>query len=77
MTEQQYSDLKALVNSPGWRQVSEYIEKQIKSLQVNLEWQQFESLSQVSLIQGKLQAFRAVLAYPGTRCEAWEKKQEG
>lgn len=76
MTEQQYSDLVSLSNSPGWRLLCEYTERQIKSLQSDLERQQFESLSQVALIQGKIQAFRAVLAYPGTRCEAWEKKQE-
>ena len=75
ITGQQYSDLKALGSHPGWRVAVEYMEGQIKGLQVDLERKEFTGLGQVALLQGKLQAYRNLLDYPRTRCEEWEKKK--
>lgn len=76
MTEKQYQDLKMLANSPGWKLMKEYLEKQIAGLQIDLERKTFGDLSEVALIQGKIQAFRAALEYPDTRLKQYEKKQE-
>jgi len=74
LNEQQYQDLQDLIRTPGWRMVAEHIEKQIAGLLIDLERKEFENLSEVALIQGKIRAFRAVLGYPGTRLESFEKK---
>lgn len=74
MNDQQYSELQYLVNSPGWQLVADHIQAQIKSLQVDLERGKFKSLDQVTLVQGKLQAYRSVLELPDTRIRAWQKK---
>jgi len=76
MTEQQYQNLKMLVSSPGWRLLREYLEKQIAGLQIEWERKTFRELSEVALLQGEIQAFRAVLDYPETRLKQYEKKQE-
>lgn len=76
MNEQQYQNLKLLANSPGWKQFKEYLEKQIARLQIDLERKTFGNLSEVALLQGKIQSFRAALDYPETRLKQYEKKQE-
>lgn len=76
MTEQEYHNLEMLVRTPGWKMVSEYIARQIAGLLCDLERTSFRDLAEVALIQGKLQAYRAVLDYPGTRLREYEKKEK-
>ena len=76
MNEQQYQNLRLLANSPGWKHFREYLEKQIAGLKIDLERRTFGNLSEVALLQGKIQAFRAALDYPDTRLKQYEKKQE-
>ena len=73
MTEHQYEYLKMLTDSPGWEQMKSYLKKQISGLQIELERTDFEDLSQVARLQGKIQAFRSVLEYPDTRIRQYEK----
>lgn len=73
MTESQFEYLKLLTDSPGWEQMKSYLKKQISGLQIELERTDFEDLSQVARLQGKIQAFRAVLEYPDTRIRQYEK----
>jgi len=76
MNDQDYSELQYLINSASWQLVADYIQAQIKSLQGDLERGKFTSLDQVTIVQGKLQAYRSVLELPDTRMRAWQKKQE-
>ena len=76
MTEQEYYDLEALTKTPGWKMVSEFVARQIAGLLSDLERTSFRDLAEVAHIQGKLQAYRAVLDYPGTRLREYEKRQK-
>mgnify|MGYP001058391425 CR=1 FL=1 len=73
MTESQFEYLKLLRDSPGWEQMKSYLKKQISGLQIELERTDFEDLSQVARLQGKIQAYRSVLEYPDTRIRQYEK----
>jgi len=67
ITDQQRLDLEHLIKSPGWQLVKQYAESQIKACQIDLERKTFGNLSEVALIQGKLQAYKSIINYPETR----------
>lgn len=73
MTEHQYEYLKLLIDSPGWKQVKDYLQKQINGLLIELERKEFSDLGEVAKVQGKIQAYRSVLEYPDTRIKQYEK----
>jgi len=73
MTEHQYEYLKLLTDSPGWKQVKDYLQKQINGLLIELERKEFSDLGEVAKVQGKIQAYRSVLEYPDTRIKQYEK----
>lgn len=74
ITEQDYNDLRALAGSAGWQLVRQYVENQIRLCLKDLENKSFADLSEVALLQGKIQAFRTALEYPGTRIREYEAK---
>jgi tRNA A37 threonylcarbamoyladenosine biosynthesis protein TsaE len=74
ITDQQRLDLEHLIKSPGWQLVRQYAESQIKACLTDLERKTFGSLAEVALVQGKLQAYKAILDYPETRI--WEYMQK-
>ncbi len=67
ITDQQRIDLEHLLKSEGWQLVKQYTESQIKACQVDLERKTFATLAEVALVQGKLQAYKAIIDYPETR----------
>lgn len=73
MTEHQYEYLKLLTDSPGWEQMKDYLQKQINGLLIELERKEFSDLGEVAKVQGKIQAYRAVLDFPDTRIRQYEK----
>lgn len=77
ITEQDYNDLQNLIRSPGWDMLQEYLTRQIRYLQQDLEQRKFDNLGEVALLQGKVQAYRTILEFPRTRIEGYERKMKG
>lgn len=74
LTDQQYQDLRSLMNHAGWQAMSFFIQSLIEKCQTDLERRNFASLAEAALVQGNLRALRIILNYPRTRVEAFERK---
>lgn len=76
ITENQFFDLSSLVEHPGWKVVEDYLQRQVRIIQSDLERKTFGSLAEVTLLQGRLQQAKAALAWPGTQLEQYIKPKE-
>ncbi len=52
-----------LINSKGWEELEGYILSNLNNLSSNLAYQKFESLEQVTQIQGEIQGMSKILGY--------------
>lgn len=75
ISDKQFSDLSFLVTHDGWKAVVEDIRRRLKLLQNDIESKNFESLAEVTRIQGQIQALKTVLSWPEAAIREYQAKK--